>query len=82
VTSAFESWQVFCHSDWYLELHILVLYVIIAGLLSPCIAYVVYVVYVPALPTLPTSIDTYCMAVISVEWRLNRALSSGVTLRL
>jgi hypothetical protein len=37
-------------------MHILALYVIIASLLSPCIAYVFYVVYVPALPALHNSV--------------------------
>jgi hypothetical protein len=38
------------------KMHILALYVIIASLLSPCIAYVFYVVYVPALPALHNSV--------------------------
>jgi hypothetical protein len=48
VTSAFESWQVLCHSNLYVKLHhILALYVIIASLLFLCIVYVAYVACVP-----------------------------------
>jgi hypothetical protein len=47
VTSAFESWQVLCHSDLYVTLHIFALYVIIANLLSPSIACAAYAASVP-----------------------------------
>jgi len=45
VTSTFESWQALCHSNLYVKLHILALYVIIVSLLSPCIAYVACATY-------------------------------------
>ena len=52
VTSEFESWQVLCHtsSNLYVKLHTLALYMIIASLLSPCIAYVAYAACAACVP--------------------------------